>query len=258
MSVSIPMTCPHCYAGVMARVGVALVAPPPHCAAGGWYYALGVASHWNALAVPKTCPRCRREVYAQISVYLDKVIPPLPVPVAPLPMTEASSTTVDQQGRKRTTTKKATPAKAAKCDGKSSFPAKKATVSKKSCKSIDPMTPATNTMVAKLGRASITSMQQAAVLNPAGKSITPMKKAAAATCTTKRRRTTAEVGLVEDIATACLAKKSDCSKILYALSDVVSVNLEQTGKVILPGAGRTITLTKPARKGCKREIFGKA
>eukprot|EP01084_Bolivina_argentea_P026521 49333_1 len=64
-------------------------------------------------------------------------------------------------------------------------------------------------------------------------------------------------GLAEALAEATDLKKSECSKVLTALGEVVATNLKKTGKVIVPGIARVVTRTKPATKAGKREMFGK-
>merc|ERR1712151_466094 len=64
-------------------------------------------------------------------------------------------------------------------------------------------------------------------------------------------------GLAEALAEATELKKSECSKVLTALGEVVATNLKKTGKVIVPGIVRVATRTKPATKAGKREMFGK-
>merc|ERR1712238_613235 len=64
-------------------------------------------------------------------------------------------------------------------------------------------------------------------------------------------------GLAEALSAATELKKSDCSKVLTALGDVVASNLKKTGKVIVPGVARVVTRVKPATKAGKREMFGK-
>jgi nucleoid DNA-binding protein len=87
----------------------------------------------------------------------------------------------------------------------------------------------------------------------------PMKamKAMKAMVARKGAKSVTKGGLAEALATACDLKKSDCSKVLSALADVVAANLKKTGRVIVPGIARVLTRTKPATKAGKRQMFGK-
>ena len=90
----------------------------------------------------------------------------------------------------------------------------------------------------------------------------PMKamktmKAMKAMVARKGAKSITKGGLAEALATACDLKKSDCSKVLSALADVVAANLKKTGRVIVPGIVRVLTRTKKATKAGKREMFGK-
>ena len=84
-----------------------------------------------------------------------------------------------------------------------------------------------------------------------------MKKAMKAMVARKGAKSLTKGGLAEALATACDLKKSDCSKVLSALADVVAANLKKTGRVIVPGIVRVLTRTKKATKAGKREMFGK-
>merc|ERR1719476_265324 len=63
--------------------------------------------------------------------------------------------------------------------------------------------------------------------------------------------------LAEALATATELKKSDCSKVMTSLAEVVSKEVKKTGKVIIPGVAMIKTRVKPATKAGKREMFGK-
>merc|ERR1712151_1241131 len=66
-------------------------------------------------------------------------------------------------------------------------------------------------------------------------------------------------GLAEALAESTGLKKSECSKVLTSLGDVVATNLKKSGKVIVPGITRVVTRTKPATKAGKQlssiEVF---
>jgi nucleoid DNA-binding protein len=93
-------------------------------------------------------------------------------------------------------------------------------------------------MVAKEGRLAEKTATKAKKAMKGGKSIT------------KR-------GIAQALATACALRKSDCLKVLSALSEVVIANLKKTGTVIIPGIARMRTHTQPATKAGTHKIFGK-
>merc|ERR1719231_1908895 len=65
-------------------------------------------------------------------------------------------------------------------------------------------------------------------------------------------------GAVADaLAAACEAKRSDMSKVLDALAEVVTKEVKSTGKFRLPGVCMIKTRHKKARKAGKRMAFGK-
>jgi nucleoid DNA-binding protein len=64
-------------------------------------------------------------------------------------------------------------------------------------------------------------------------------------------------GLAEAVATATELKKSQCSKVLTSLAEIVAKELKKSGKVTLPGVAMVKTRLKPATKAGKREVFGK-
>merc|ERR1712127_396767 len=63
--------------------------------------------------------------------------------------------------------------------------------------------------------------------------------------------------LAEALAKATELKKSDCSKVLNSLAEVVTKEVKKTGKVLIPNIAMLKTRVKPATKAGKREIFGK-
>jgi len=63
--------------------------------------------------------------------------------------------------------------------------------------------------------------------------------------------------LAEALATATELKKSECSKVLTSLAEVVAKEIKKTGKVVVPGVAMVKTRLKPATKAGKREVFGK-
>jgi len=63
--------------------------------------------------------------------------------------------------------------------------------------------------------------------------------------------------LAEALATATELKKSECSKVLTSLAEVVAKEIKKTGKVVVPGIAMVKTRLKPATKAGKREVFGK-
>ncbi len=64
-------------------------------------------------------------------------------------------------------------------------------------------------------------------------------------------------GLADALATATELKKSDCSKALTSLAEIVAKELKKSGKVTVPGIAMVKTRVKPATKAGKREVFGK-
>jgi len=62
--------------------------------------------------------------------------------------------------------------------------------------------------------------------------------------------------LADACATTTQLKKSECSKVLSALAEVVQASLKKTGRVIVPGIARVVTRTKPATKAGERQMFG--
>ncbi|MFC4290795.1 HU family DNA-binding protein, partial [Neobacillus cucumis] len=64
-------------------------------------------------------------------------------------------------------------------------------------------------------------------------------------------------GLADALATATELKKSECSKVLTSLSEIVAKEVKKTGKVTIPGVAMVKTRLKPATKAGKREVFGK-
>merc|ERR1719197_940046 len=51
-------------------------------------------------------------------------------------------------------------------------------------------------------------------------------------------------------------KKSDCSKVVKGLEEIIPVLLKKTGKVNLPGIARVVIRRKKATKAGKRMMFG--
>ena len=80
-----------------------------------------------------------------------------------------------------------------------------------------------------------------------------MKKAMKAMVARKGAKSVTKGGLAEALATACDLKKSDCSKVLSALADVVAANLKKTGRVIV----RASFACSPARRKRRRQASGK-
>ena len=64
-------------------------------------------------------------------------------------------------------------------------------------------------------------------------------------------------GLADSLAAATELKRSDCSKALTSLGEIVAKELKRSGKVIVPGICMVKTRVKPATKAGKREVFGK-
>merc|ERR1719379_369099 len=63
--------------------------------------------------------------------------------------------------------------------------------------------------------------------------------------------------VAEAVADACEVKKAEASKVLDALSELITKEVGKTGKFILPGVCMIKTRYKPATKAGKRNIFGK-
>merc|ERR1719497_240705 len=66
-----------------------------------------------------------------------------------------------------------------------------------------------------------------------------------------------KTGLAEALATATELKKSECTKVLTSLAEIVAKEVKKTGKVTLPGVAMIKARVKPATKAGKREMFGK-
>ena len=64
-------------------------------------------------------------------------------------------------------------------------------------------------------------------------------------------------GMCDAIAQTTELKKSQCSKVLDALSALAAKEVKKTGKFTIPGVAMVKTRVKPATKAGKREIFGK-
>merc|ERR1712084_160908 len=63
--------------------------------------------------------------------------------------------------------------------------------------------------------------------------------------------------LAEALAEGTELKKSECTKVLDNLAQVVAKEVKKTGKVTIPGVAMIKTRVKPATKAGKREMFGK-
>merc|ERR1719356_910317 len=63
--------------------------------------------------------------------------------------------------------------------------------------------------------------------------------------------------VAECIADKCEMKKAAASKVLEALSELITKEVVKTGKFILPGVCMIKTKVKPATKAGTRNIFGK-
>ena len=63
--------------------------------------------------------------------------------------------------------------------------------------------------------------------------------------------------IADALATACETKKSEMSKVLDALVEVVHKEVKSTGKFKIPGVCMIKTRHKPATKAGKRIAFGK-
>ena len=73
----------------------------------------------------------------------------------------------------------------------------------------------------------------------------------------KGARSITKGGLAEAVAGLTELKKSQCSKVLTSLAEVVTKEVKKTGKVTLPGICMVKTRVKPATKAGEREVFGK-
>merc|ERR1712072_337792 len=63
--------------------------------------------------------------------------------------------------------------------------------------------------------------------------------------------------IADALATACEKKRSDMTKALDALAELVEKEVKGTGKFKIPGICMIKTRHKPARKAGKRMAFGK-
>merc|ERR1712050_159992 len=63
--------------------------------------------------------------------------------------------------------------------------------------------------------------------------------------------------IAEALGTACEMKKTDASKVLDALADLITKEMKKTGKFTIPGVCMVKTRYKPAQKAGKRMAFGK-
>merc|ERR1711935_1101467 len=63
--------------------------------------------------------------------------------------------------------------------------------------------------------------------------------------------------VADSMATACETKRSEMSKVLDALAELVTKEVKSTGKFKIPGVCMVKTRHKPARKAGKRMAFGK-
>merc|ERR1719482_2294908 len=63
--------------------------------------------------------------------------------------------------------------------------------------------------------------------------------------------------VADEMATACETKRSEMSKVLDALAELVTKEVKSTGKFKIPGVCMVKTRHKPARKAGKRMAFGK-
>merc|ERR1719265_1828514 len=64
-------------------------------------------------------------------------------------------------------------------------------------------------------------------------------------------------GIAEALSTASEMKKTECSKILDALSEMGAAQVKSAGKFVIPGLVMIKTKKKPATKAGKRMMFGK-
>merc|ERR1711959_275079 len=67
----------------------------------------------------------------------------------------------------------------------------------------------------------------------------------------------AKSAVADAMAAACETKRSEMSKVLDALAEIVTKEVKSTGKFKLPGVCMIKTRHKPARKAGKRIAFGK-
>merc|ERR1711881_336582 len=67
----------------------------------------------------------------------------------------------------------------------------------------------------------------------------------------------AKSAVADAMAAACETKRSEMSKVLDALAEIVTKEVKSTGKFKLPGVCMIKTRHKPARKAGKRMAFGK-
>merc|ERR1739842_273600 len=79
----------------------------------------------------------------------------------------------------------------------------------------------------------------------------PMKKAMKAAV-----RSLNKTAIAEAVAAQSGLTKKQCSSVITGLADVVHKEVKKTGKIIIPGIVRVVTLRKPATQAGKREIFG--
>merc|ERR1719248_469513 len=63
--------------------------------------------------------------------------------------------------------------------------------------------------------------------------------------------------VADAMATACETKRSEMSKVLEALAELVTKEVKSTGKFKIPGVCMIKTRHKPATKAGKRVAFGK-
>merc|ERR1712072_175275 len=63
--------------------------------------------------------------------------------------------------------------------------------------------------------------------------------------------------IADALGTACEIKKSEATKVLDALTVLVTKEIKSTGKFTLPGVCMVKTRHKPAQKAGKRMAFGK-
>merc|ERR1712194_528196 len=63
--------------------------------------------------------------------------------------------------------------------------------------------------------------------------------------------------VADAMATACETKRSEMSKVLEALAELVTKEVKSTGKFKIPGVCMVKSRHKPARKAGKRMAFGK-
>merc|ERR1711879_388363 len=63
--------------------------------------------------------------------------------------------------------------------------------------------------------------------------------------------------IADALGTACEMKKSQASKVMDALAELVGKEMKSTGKFTIPGVCMVKTRHKPAQKAGKRMAFGK-